>query len=179
VSLEQREFFLHAYRLKHLQRAGWLRVGVQNPESVASHSWGIAFLVLQLCPAHLNRERMLELALVHDIPEVVVGDITPHDNINKQEKKRRETIAATKILPPQLLKIWQEYEDNLTPEAQFVHMLDKLDMALQAILYQPQANTQEFLDSAKKQIPDDIWNNILGSHERQKPIKPARRPDLF
>ena len=161
MHLDERDFLLQAYHLKHLSRAGWRRVGIDSPESVASHSWGVALLVLLLSPAHLNKERMLELALIHDLPEVIVGDITPHDNVTKEEKQQRETRAATDLLPPHFLAIWQEYEDHQTAESKFVHMLDKLDMALQAIAYEHQANTQEFIASAKRKIPDTLWSVIF------------------
>ena len=158
MPLDARDFLLQAYHLKHLSRAGWCRVGIPDPESVASHSWGVALLVLLLSPPHLNKERMLELALIHDLPEVIVGDITPHDNITKQEKQHREAQAAATLLPPHLLRIWKEYEENQTEEAKFVHMLDKLDMALQAIAYEHQADTREFVSSAKRKIPDTLWS---------------------
>ena len=161
MSVDPRDFLLQAYHLKHLSRAGWCRVGIHVPESVASHSWGVALLVLLLSPPHLNRERMLELALVHDLPEVIVGDITPHDNITKKEKQRRETQAATTLLPPHLFAIWKEYEEHQTEESIFVHMLDKLDMALQAVAYEHQADTQEFVSSAKKKIPDTLWSVLF------------------
>ena len=48
---------LEALSLKDLARAGWVRAGVQHPESVAAHSWGVAWLVLALCPAELDRGR--------------------------------------------------------------------------------------------------------------------------
>ncbi|MFT5458801.1 MAG: putative hydrolase of HD superfamily, partial [Myxococcota bacterium] len=56
--------------LKALRRAGWVRAGVTSPESVAAHSWGVAWLVLVLLPRELNRERALTYALLHDLPEV-------------------------------------------------------------------------------------------------------------
>ena len=42
-----------------------------------------------------------------------------------------------------MLEWWQEYENNDTLEARFVHAMDKIDMALQAMLYQNQANTED------------------------------------
>jgi putative hydrolase of HD superfamily len=37
------------------------------------------------------------LALVHDLAECIVGDITPHDGISKEEKNKRETQAIQQI----------------------------------------------------------------------------------
>ena len=80
--------------MKHLDRAGWLRVGIENPESVAAHSWGLALLCLRLAPKELDLQRVLSIALVHDLPEVIAGDITPHDNISKKHKQKLELQAA-------------------------------------------------------------------------------------
>ena len=63
--------------LKDVLRQGWVNAGVEAPESVAAHSWGMAVLALKLCPEELNLEHVLKLCLVHDLPEVIVGDLTP------------------------------------------------------------------------------------------------------
>ena len=156
MSTDLPTFFAKSYELKHLPRAGWQRVGIDQPESVASHSWGISVLISLLSPPHLNKLRMYEMALAHDLPEVITGDITPHDNVSSAEKKEREQAAAQTLLPPSLYASWLEYEENITLEAQFVHMLDKLDMALQAQIYAKTHNTEEFIASARAKIPADI-----------------------
>lgn len=151
-----KEFFAQAFTLKHLDRAGWLRVGIQNPESVASHSWGLALLCLKLAPKELDVQRILSIALVHDLPEVITGDITPHDNISKKEKQRLEKDAAQRLLPADLYELWLEYEENQTPEARFVHQIDKLDMLIQAENYSKKADTSEFITSAKEKLGNDF-----------------------
>ena len=136
--------------LKHLPRAGWNRVGIASPESVASHSWGMAWLVLCLCPSDLDRGRCLALATLHDLPEVLVGDITPHDPVSRPEKHAREDRAASKLLRnrPDLYALFVEYAQQASAEARFVRDLDKLDMALQALVYAADASTVEFVESA-------------------------------
>ena len=147
---------LEVLRLKALPRAGWLRVGIAHPESVAGHSWGLAWLVLVLCPDELDRERALSLAVVHDLPEILAGDITPHDAVSPAEKRRKETAAADRLFAdsPQLRALWQEYDDHSTPESRLVHQLDKLDMALQAVRYQQDhdTDTREFIRSALSRL---------------------------
>lgn len=150
------DFLIRAYALKKLPRAGWIRAGITHPESVAGHSWGLSLLVSLFAPKKLNRERMYEMALTHDLPEIITGDITPHDGISKEEKRIREGKAAQELLPDHLHKAWLEYERNETEEAQFVHMLDKLDMALQAQVYKDEADIQEFMASAAPHIPTEL-----------------------
>ena len=140
--------------LKDIPRAGWLRVGIENPESVAAHAWGMACLAAVLAPENLDLKKVLLICIAHDLPEIVTGDITPHDGISRTEKKRREQAAAHELLSdfPVLLSAWDEYEQNITNEARFVHQLDKLDMGLQAKRYSNIADTNEFLHSAMKAL---------------------------
>ncbi len=153
--------WLTIFKLKELPRAGWQRVGISSPESVASHSWGLALLCLEWGPKvspQLDMNKILTMALVHDLPEVVVGDITPHDGISKVEKHRREHLAAIEILPKEWLTVWTEYQLNESEESKFVHQMDKIDMVIQAVQYKGQADTSEFIESA---------NSVLGSKYQQ------------
>ncbi|MEQ1505748.1 MAG: HD domain-containing protein, partial [Myxococcota bacterium] len=84
---------LEVVALKALARTGWVRVGVPGPESVAAHSWGVAWLVLALLPDTMDRERALVYAVIHDLPEVWTGDLTPHDAV--PDKAAREHAAIT------------------------------------------------------------------------------------
>ncbi len=132
-----KEALIEALGLKEVVRAGWVRAGVQNPESVAAHSWGMAMLATQMCPEELDLKRVLQLCILHDVAEVKVGDITPHDNVSAEEKHRLES-EAIDSMGIDAKDIFDEYEAQITPESQFVRHLDKLDMALQAEIYEAQ-----------------------------------------
>jgi len=137
--------------LKHVLREGWVRAGVESPESVAAHSWGMSILAMHLCPADLDKMRVLEMCLVHDLPEVEVGDLTPNDDTStKSEDEHR----AMERLAPQWLDLFEEYEAGLTEEAKFVKYLDKLDMALMARIYEDSQglDLSGFIASARKVI---------------------------
>lgn len=95
------------------------------------------------------------MALVHDMAESLVGDITPVDNIPKAEKHRREAEAMDYITGTLLAKftgafdqgqglkeIWQEYEDSKTKEAVFVHDVDKIELVLQMMEYERREQTR-------------------------------------
>lgn len=157
------ERLIEIAELKHLDRAGWVRRGVDRPESVAAHSWGVAWLVLVLCPPELNRERALAYAVLHDLPEVRVGDLTPQDAV--PDKHARERAAANSLLGalPEALELWTAYEAQEDPEAQFVRQLDRLDMALQARAYARAEglDPEEFLDSAQRGVTDPRLRDLL------------------
>ena len=139
--------------LKEIQRTGWVRAGVPRSESVAAHSWGMAMLAMKFCPKHLNRERVLEMCLIHDLAEIIVGDLTPMDDTST---KMEDEEAAMNVLAPEWLSIFQEYECGQTPESKFVKQMDKLDMKYTAENYQEiyGLDLQEFIDSAEEYLSD-------------------------
>ncbi|MCB9793522.1 MAG: HD domain-containing protein [Alphaproteobacteria bacterium] len=160
-----RERLIEVLALKELPRAGWVRAGVPAPESVAAHSWGVAWLVCALCPPELDRGRALAIAVLHDLAEVRVGDITPHDGVPAAQKQALEAEAMAALLAPMpdgegLLALWREY--GVSPEGRFVKACDKLDMALQAARYADLADTREFVDSALAKLPPGLLRSLAG-----------------
>jgi putative hydrolase of HD superfamily len=90
------------------------------------------------------------MCLVHDLAEVIVGDLTPHDEIRGEEKHQLEREAML-AMAPEWVDLFDEYESASTPEAKFVKTMDKLDMGLQAIRYTEQdIDLSEFISSARK-----------------------------
>tara|TARA_B100000459_G_C8570921_1_gene198638 strand:+ start:659 stop:1123 length:465 start_codon:yes stop_codon:yes gene_type:complete len=148
-----REDLMAYLGLKDVLRQGWVNAGVESPESVAAHSWGMAILALKLCPPELNLERVLTLCLVHDLPEVVVGDLTPSDDRSTKAEDER---AAMGQLAPEWVVLLDEYETQSSPESVFVRSLDKLDMALQAKVYMERSelDLNQFIESARKTLGD-------------------------
>ncbi len=157
---------LEAVALKRLARAGWGRVGVEQAETVASHTWGVAWLVLNFLPADLCREKALRYAILHDLPEVRTGDVTPHDGVSHQTKHEREEramVALCEGLPrgAELLATWQQYERQSDAESQFVRQLDRLDMAIQAVAYAHEADCSEFIESAASVVTHPVLVSLL------------------
>ena len=121
--------------LKSLKRRGWIIRSCLETESDAEHSWGVAFLAFLYTPSYLDKKKCLEMALIHDLAEIKVGDITPHDNCSKNEKKSKELEAISQISKeldkPELVALFEEFENEETKEALFVKDLDKIDMMIQ------------------------------------------------
>ncbi|KAI7090640.1 hypothetical protein KC356_g1319 [Hortaea werneckii] len=147
-------FFHLLERLKTTKREGWRRFGIDHGESIADHMYRMSIMTL-LCPptlsSTLDLPRCTRMALVHDMAESLVGDITPVDGVTKTEKSRRETETMDYIcgsllgsLPgqsnaharEQIRSAWQEYEDSQTPESHFVHDVDKIELLLQMVEYE-------------------------------------------
>ncbi len=154
-----------AGELKRVRRQGWIDRGVVDPESVADHSYRMALLAVLLALGRpgLDPARAMALALVHDLPEAVTGDITPFDEtlgaagVDREAVFRRrpayseaaerakrvaEAAAIREIaarlpapLAAWLVGAWEEYEAGETPEARLVRQVDKLETLVQALEY--------------------------------------------
>lgn len=165
--------FFELSHLKQLFRQGWLRRGIPNQrcESVAEHSFSVAVLALWLGQAyypHLDLDRVLRMALLHDIGEVYAGDIIPSDQISEAVKHQMERSSLENVLgklpaSQEYLDLWLEFERGESPEARFVHQVDRLEMGLQARVYQAQgfANMEEFIFSARQALVDPQLAAIL------------------
>ncbi|MBQ7568602.1 HD domain-containing protein [bacterium] len=160
ITEEMRSSLRKTLRLKQLKRSGWRRCRVTGSESVADHSWGVAWLALALCPEGLCLDRVLALAVVHDLAELSTGDLTPYDDVTAEDKANRELHALADLTaglpsPERLTALQLEYQECFTSEAKFVHWCDKMDMWLQSENYmddQSGLDLSEFAESAQKYL---------------------------
>lgn len=84
--------------LKHSSRRGWELREVKNHEQIASHMYSMGMVTFLLGDnSSLDRLKCLQLALVHDLAECIVGDITPMDNISEEHKHKMEDEAMKEI----------------------------------------------------------------------------------
>jgi putative hydrolase of HD superfamily len=175
---------IHAYfefaHLKQLYRQGWLARGVpeKSCESVAEHTFGVAVTAMLLADAYfpnLDMLKILRMALIHDFGEIYAGDIIPGDQITSEEKHTLEKEAISQIfkgLPngENYLSLWLEFESGISPEARFVRQIDKLEMALQASVYEHLSfgKLPEFYRSAGQEISTAELQTILQELEASK-----------
>ncbi|ESQ46322.1 hypothetical protein EUTSA_v10000291mg [Eutrema salsugineum] len=177
------DFLSLCSRLKTTPRAGWVKRDVQNPESIADHMYrmGLMALISSDIPG-VNREKCMKMAIVHDIAEAIVGDITPSCGVSKEEKNRRESEALEhmcKLLgggerATEVAELWREYEANASPEAKVVKDFDKLEMILQALEYEQDQgkDLEEFFQSTAGKFQTDIgkaWALEIASRRKKQP----------
>lgn len=130
-------------RMKMLKRTGWVKRQVANPESDADHSYSLAMLAFLLAPQELDLLKCLKLALIHDLPEAFCGDFVPGE-LEPAEKAKLELSAMQKVCSdincPELMDLFKEYEQRLSPEAEFVWALDRLDNVFTARFYEQKSD---------------------------------------
>ena len=166
-------FFRIVCNLKTIKRSGWIhKSNITSPESVADHSYSMCMMSMILAEImNLDSGYIMKMVIIHDLAESMVGDHMP-DNISSEEKHLLEDKAMKKIiskLPNSLrknyLRIWNEYINNITVNAKFVHNMDKLEMALQAKEYEfegyPKEVLQPFIKSATDYISKERFDLVF------------------
>ena len=158
------DFFKTAVNLKNIARQGWIdKLSIENPESVADHSYSMAIMGMVISDLeNYDSEKMLKMILLHDLAESKIGDYTPNQ-ISKENKTKIENNAYDEIINmlPDTIKlqygeIWEEYQKQASPESKIVYQIDKLEMVLQAKMYQKKGAPTEavvsFFQSAESEI---------------------------
>jgi 5'-deoxynucleotidase YfbR-like HD superfamily hydrolase len=70
------EFLRNAGDLKMIPRTGWVQAGIKEPESVADHSFRMTLLAMVLSDQMgLDTEKVVRMALIHDLAESRTGDL--------------------------------------------------------------------------------------------------------
>ena len=127
------EFFLETDRMKYVIRR--TPVGnVSRKENDAEHSFSLALLAMVLeeyADEDVSIDRVIRMALVHDLIEIYAGDTYVYDQTAMETKAAREDDAARKLfgmLPKEqggeYEALWREFDAEETPDARFAACLD-------------------------------------------------------
>lgn len=166
------KFLLSLPRMKAIPRSGWLSHGValQDVESVADHSFSTSAISLLLADleakrgVRVNVERVLRLAVLHDVSELLTFDISKAylEYLGARGKaiKRELEDSAWKylakgiehqVLARDYTRLHEEFAMNQTAESKIVHAADSLDILLQIIDYRRKGYPESMLSN--------LWNS--------------------
>ena len=131
----QLAFSLEIDKAKNIFRQTHLSGNGRN-ENDAEHSWHMAIMAY-LLKEYANEEidilKVILMCLIHDIVEIDAGDTYAYDRLALQTQKLREELAKERIfsiLPEDqkedLTALFDEFEENESPEAKFAHAMDNL-----------------------------------------------------
>jgi putative hydrolase of HD superfamily len=177
-------FLMTANQLKSLPRTGWNQRGVPNPESISAHSFHtvlVAMVLLELTDEPLDTARVLAMAALHDVPEAITGDIPSpakrffpdgSGSLKKDiERAVMRSMSAETPFQSDWMALWEEMTARQTRESQLVRDADKLELYLQAYLYEHQTGSQalaefwttphRFTFAAAQAIYDRLRNSRL------------------
>lgn len=187
---------LTSFLIKQEPRMGWAKRSACDDtvltaypnESVAAHQWGVSCCIMAISRLpqfqkeipNFDRVKALEMALIHDIPELVTGDFTPEDGISAKEKHERESEAMKTILgcfpepvESSIQNLYTSYETRQCAESKFVKDCDRLDFIIHAFLLERQGFTgfADFYSNTIEQgfhfeLVRDLANLLLETRNR-------------
>jgi len=180
------KFFHLVEKLKRERRKGWLDRGVKEAESVADHSFRTILMAMVFAERQkLDVNKAVKMALVHDLPEAICGDVATRirEELQKtpnKEKEEREEKALEEMLQhlegkiaEEIRELWNEFNARETAEARLVYELDRLEAIFQAVEYEQRGNfkvsLKEFFDYANGRIKNKELRTVFGvlMEERQ------------
>jgi putative hydrolase of HD superfamily len=136
----QVRFILEVDKLKEVFRQT-LCTQSRRAENDAEHSWHLCLAVIVLAE-HANEPRLdvlkvLKMLIIHDLVEIDAGDTFAYDTAAMAGQHEREALAADRIfglLPAdqdaEFRKLWDEFEEQLTPESKFAAAIDSFQPML-------------------------------------------------
>ena len=179
------KFLIEIGKLKSMPRRGWVINQIKNPESIADHTFRTALMAWVLSEKlgerkkKLNFERLLKIALIHDLCEVYAGDATPYDSILPRNKKalkelmktwprfsntKRRKIALEKNCreTKSLEKLISKLPPNLKKEIQALWADFKKGLSLESRLFRQTDKLENFLQAMEywkkyKKPPQKPW----------------------
>jgi len=136
--------------LKRLPRTGWLFRGITDCESVADHCYRVSILSMLLADSlvsqgvEVNAEKVMRIALLHEVAEARIGDIPfpAQAYIGEDVKTASENAAVRDMfqgfgtLQQQYVALWEEFEYGTSLEGKLVQAADKLELLIQVFEYE-------------------------------------------
>lgn len=136
---KQLNFILEIDKEKNIFRQTHLSQNGRN-ENDSEHSWHMAimaYILKEYSNQKIDISKVMIMCLIHDIVEIYAGDTYAYDKEALKTQKKREELAKNKIyslLPEdqkcEFIKIFDEFEENITAEANFANAMDNLQPVL-------------------------------------------------
>ena len=161
-------FYYENSKLENKVRSGWddnhWAVNGKR-ESVADHVYGTMVLALSMedkFEEKVDIDKVLQTLLIHEIGEIKIGDLTPFDNVTREEKQKIEHAAMKDVLGnlngnDELFKMLLDFDDEKTSVSKFSHLCYKLEADLQSKVYE---------DRNEHRNLDDQENNVVFKNKK-------------
>lgn len=165
------DFYLLATKLKYQIRTGWdsnhWNISKDRIESIAEHIYGTCILAISIDSEFkydIDINKVVKMLVLHELGEVIIGDITPFDNISIQTKLEKEhaaikQVTGSLIKKDEIIDLLYEFDDRKTNEAKFAYHCDKLEADIQSKIYQ---------DMGYHNSLDNQRNNVVFKNENAK-----------
>ena len=136
--------------LKNLPRTGWRIRGIKDAESIADHCYRVSLLSMILADVlteqevPLDVEKVMRIALLHEVAEARIGDLPfpALKYISEEVKAAGERAAVESMfkhfgpLQQKYIQLWDEFEEGTSIEGKLVRTADKLELMIQVLEYE-------------------------------------------
>ena len=157
------EFIVELDKMKSIFRRTSV-IGEDRQEDDAQHSWhisGMAMILSEYANENIDTCKVIKMLLTHDLVELYAGDTFCYDIVGNMDKRDREVKAADKLYGmleedkgKELRALWDEFEEQKTPESKFAASMDRLQPMLSN--YNNNGGTWKKYNVAK----EDIYKRI-------------------
>jgi len=160
------EFLYEIGCLRFIDRS-WKQFLGPNVANVSEHILRVVWIALYVARLEKvkSEEKIIKLALIHDIGESRTGDTNPitRQYNDQNEKKAIADIVAKTVFESDFVKYYEEYKQRKTIEAKIVKDADNLDIDLETM-------EQEVMGYKKPKI----WEKYGDERGRKLYTKSAR-----
>jgi putative hydrolase of HD superfamily len=154
------EFLFEIGHLR-LMRRMWRRFFNSEVANVAEHSFRVIWIALLLAKKEKvkNEEKILKMAMVHDIAESRTGDV---DYLSRMYADLKEELAIGDIIDQtafekEFLGLWKEAEERKTLESKIIKDADTLDVNLELREQQIQSVAGKFNKFREKLVKPKLY----------------------
>jgi putative hydrolase of HD superfamily len=169
------KFLNYISDLKLTVRTGWKMRQIEKGETIGSHSFSVSLLAWIFSNERgLNSNKVIKLALVHELLEGIIGDIPAFTEKHKHKRKLEEKALPEleKILPKEIkdeiISLVKELIEGKTIESKIVIQADRLDTLFQLYFYKKRklgkltkSDFQSFYSYAKEVCKDGFSKEFL------------------
>ncbi|MEB3779352.1 MAG: HD family hydrolase [Desulfurococcales archaeon] len=163
--------------LNSLVRTGWMLRGVPPSitESVSEHSYNAALIALILGLHAKNKGldidpyKVAVIALIHDIGEGYIGDISKTARIDECKSKAERRAIEDSLLPRHIKELYYEFENKKSIEALLAKISEQLATLIKAYKYKLLGFR---VDDIIKSMTNSIDDTLRDLGEAGKIIRP-------
>ncbi len=167
-------FYKNVDSIKHKEREGWIRIGVNGvKDTIASHSYGSALVAWIIAESEgIDSEKLIKMLLIHDLIMAHVNDYLPGDKDFKNKREIENKVAENLLntvpegIKKEFSRLFHEYQEEKTEFSKLARECDKLDTILQAYMYSKRLKEDkvtEFISTNKERIKSKTGKEIISS----------------
>ena len=132
-------------------------------EDIKDHAMDLIFIFERLekhFPIKLDKDKVLNYCIYHDLPEALTGDITKFQGVSSEERKRVTDLAEKYLIKKfkdiiDFKTIFHNYNNRIDIESKIIHMIDKVHSSTTLIKYQ----SEKTVNMNDSRIIKDLRNN--------------------